>query len=306
MSTEDLKFNPKMLGYLINKSYKSKQEVVRELGISEPQLYRWLNGEFEPNEANLKTLAEYFNVSEKDLCSDDVPEYREKHFSPKMLGFIIETYCHFDTFKSLSNKIGYSSKQLSNWVGGVSTPKSKTVDKLAEYFNLDRTVFYLEDVLSDIDEDLESYIINAVKKKALESSSPEPASSTIPVVPRTQFHHLFAKNPDWQPTDVLQIPFWGNSKVVALEVPDDNMKPTFLPSDFVLCTPAETDKIQPGKTYCVVTDRQVGFYRLYPLPDFISCHSDNRVYEPFTIKELDIRQLFQCIGLLRLNIQKPE
>ncbi|RZJ88556.1 MAG: hypothetical protein EOO60_10945 [Hymenobacter sp.] len=132
----------------------------------------------------------------------------------------------------------------------------------------------------------------------------------ISIVPfKAQAGYLLARNQGQEAMSELEtisIPGYRGKTVRAFEVAGDSMQPTISQGDLVIATYTERlDLIQPKHVYVVVTDELITVKRLRgPVKGTgpLELLSDSRYYDPFSLPQKDLKELWQVQALLTGSI----
>lgn len=106
---------------------------------------------------------------------------------------------------------------------------------------------------------------------------------------------------------VMNLPFKTNGKQRAFPIKGDSMPPLNTGSYVVGKYIEQTSDIENGATYIVVTkDEGVVYKRLFKKGKTIELHSDNKNYQPYSIKNSDIVELWKFVCNINMSDKKDD
>lgn len=115
-------------------------------------------------------------------------------------------------------------------------------------------------------------------------------------------------DPDYiEKLPLMSLPFKTVGKHRAFPIQGDSMLP-LKPGSYVIGKYVEAGtEIENGKTYIVATKEEGLVYkRLHRKGKLIECHSDNKTYAPYTLKQSDILELWKFVCNVQSTDKKEE
>ncbi len=116
-----------------------KKKLSELLGWNEGRAEELLEGDEALRSSELKILAKFGGVSEKDLTSKDLPQADKVDIFHENLSFLIDLLPHGEK-KRFADKLGVDATTISRWKNGSQHPTKRKLIAIARYFGL------LEDV----------------------------------------------------------------------------------------------------------------------------------------------------------------
>jgi transcriptional regulator with XRE-family HTH domain len=105
------------------------------LGWSEGRAEELFEGNEIPRNSELKTLAKFGGVSEKDLTSKDFLQADRVDIFHENLSFLIDLLPHGEK-KHFADKLGVDATTISRWKNGSQHPTKRKISAIIRYFSL--------------------------------------------------------------------------------------------------------------------------------------------------------------------------
>lgn len=187
------------------------------------------------------------------------------------------------TLQQMATETGLKATSISNYETGLRIPRLKSLEILANYFNVDT-----------------DYLLGI--KDIRKSANPPENLKNLNLIPI--YSNLSNKNSllAGQPTDHLALPFSivASSQAFSSFIEDDSMEPEFHKDDLLIFQ--ETSEIKSGEIGLFNLNGKFYCRRLKKLPDGnYWLLSDNPKYDPIPIRPEDN---FETLGQYQLKITK--
>lgn len=115
-------------------------DVAKATGITKSTFSDWKSGRSNPKNEKLQKIADYFGVTIDYLTTGKEEGEKEPQLKPyDVFEQLLQKYKM--TAYKVAKEAGVTQTALSNWKTGKSTPTTKTLQKLADYFGV--TIDYL-------------------------------------------------------------------------------------------------------------------------------------------------------------------
>ncbi len=115
-------------------------DVAKATGITKSTFSDWKSGRSNPKNEKLQKIADYFGVTIDYLTTGKEEGEKEPQLKPyEVFEQLLQKYKM--TAYKVAKEAGVTQTALSNWKTGKSTPTTKTLQKLADYFGV--TIDYL-------------------------------------------------------------------------------------------------------------------------------------------------------------------
>lgn len=211
-------------------------------------------------------------------------------------------------YATIQKETGIHSSQLIKFSEGRSKPHPKTLQKLADFFNISPIDLVEKEITS-------SNYHSFIKKEFIANTS---TNSLTPIleVQLQKIRHLplfeqkvFA-NTNFLAMDNLRespidfVAFSGLEEAeFALVVFGDSMAPRYNSGDIIFCKRASVHEIEWGRMYIIITpeDRYLKYLDKGEEEETITLRSHNEHYAPFEIKKERVLKIFKCLT----SVYKP-
>lgn len=225
----------------------------------------------------------------------------------------------------LAKNLGYDGPQkLYKLVQNKSKPGYETLMDILEHYPQLRSEWLMrgEGPMLHSDEPTQRLAEAPTTEGAAKGPAPVPATDMAQAVMMNekgeeQTSIVWAKNEagyllarDFEDTladlETISVPGLRGKSFRAFEVSNNSMQPTLDPGDLVIASCTERlDLIQPKHVYVVVTHDRLMVNRLRgPVKpnEPLELLSDNRFYDPFTLPQADLRELWQVRGIFSRSV----
>lgn len=243
-----------------------------EINISKGTISRWENGTREPKNIYIAAYAKEFNLDLNALLG--IYNGFNLTFSRNLKRLLNKTN---KNQSELADYLGVSNQTITNYIKGYNAPRMDKVDKIANFFNVDR-----DELLSDIDLSTINGIIPIKKTRKI------PILGTIacgsPIWAEENFDGFFVADENVTGDFVLRCQ--GDSMIDA-DIYDGDL--VFL---------KKTPDVDSGKIAAVLIGDNATLKRVIKTEDKVFLQPANKDYPPIVLNEdMDVTILGEAVGV---------
>lgn len=220
------------------------------------------------------------------------------------------------TQDQLADKIGVNRAMIGSYEEGRAIPKLQALRILSHYFNKSIDDMVNMDLSSDKTNKGSSQVIDKTGKslRILTTLVDRDNKELITLVPEkaSAGYKKGYSDPDFidtLPRFSLPFPEFSKERTYrAFQINGNSMEP--IPTgSYIICEYLENwNEIKDGKTFVLVTQNDGLVYkRLYKHDnDTLFLKSDNPEYEPYTIQENNISEVWKALGYFSFSLPEPD
>ena len=205
--------------------------------------------------------------------------------------------------EQFAEELGWTRSVVGSYEEGRSEPSIERLIDLSDYFNIPIDILVKNDLRLAKDT---SFIDIGNKRVLFPITVDESNEELIEIIPVKASAGYLQGYDDPEYIEQLQkikLPFLPTGTHRAFPIKGDSMLPVKDGSFVVAKYMNDLDDVKNGRTYIVLTKEDGLVYkRLYNKPDlpgYLELHSDNKLYQPYTVHASDVLELWEftcCIN----------
>lgn len=206
------------------------------------------------------------------------------------------------TQEQFADELGIKKSRLGAYEESRSAPPIDMLIKLADYFNLPIDIL----VRRDLTKSNNLPFIEVGSQRVLFPITVDEKSrdqiEVVPVKASAGYVQGYGDPEFISDLPKMKLPIKQSGKLRAFPIKGDSMPP-LQDGAFVVGRYVENlGDIKNGNTYIVVTaDKGVVYKRIYQRKDQLELHSDNPIYQPYTVSKAEVMEVWSFVSSISLN-----
>ena len=208
----------------------------------------------------------------------------------------------------LADELGITRARLGAYEEGRNEPPIEILIKLSEYFHVAVDALIKSDLRKTDPESLMKIGNNRLLFPILVDKDNNNQVEVVTVKASAGYLNGYADPEYMEELPVMKLPFEFSGKHRSFPIKGDSMPP-IQTGDFVVGKYVESlEEVVDGKTYILLSKEEgIVYKRVFKgSHNLVELHSDNKSYDPYSIKAQDILEIWEFVCSLKTSDKKEE